>query len=180
MASEQKPGESAMLRTVAFAALVLVAAVARGQSRTPLLLLRARPQADLDEGNRGQYVDSIGQLARQPLGRWQDSPGCQPNSALQRQRMKQQARIAYGQRMRQAELSRRQASREHLPPPLQDREKLAAGKVQLAHLFWQSGKREAARMVLFNVPVDFPRTAAADEARNVLDRIDRLQLVAVR
>jgi hypothetical protein len=159
-----------MLRTITLAALVLIGAVSQGQ----------------DAGNAGQYSDSqaglpsLQQLARERYGQWAELPGCQVNPLAMRFIARQQARLAYGQRMRQAELDRRQAGREHLPTPMQDAEKLAAAKVQLAHLLWQSGKREASRLILFNVPIDYPQTEAAARARDVLDAMDRLQMVAVR
>jgi Tfp pilus assembly protein FimV len=94
---------------------------------------------------------------------------------------KQQARLAFGQRMRQEELDRRQESRERLPKAVQDPERQAAAKYELARMLWKIGKHDTARRVLFDLVVDFGKTRAADKARDVLDRIDaagRVQYVA--
>jgi thioredoxin-like negative regulator of GroEL len=166
----------------AFAAVFLVAAVCSGQDRA----LALRIITHTDTGNPGQYGDSMGsqdrdgrltidQLAR--LARYSQAQSvpdsCRPS--------RPQIRLTAAQARRLAEQARRQESRERLPKAVQDPERQAAAKYELAHMLWKAGKHNAARLILFNVPIDYPQTAAADKARDVLDRIDaagRVQYVA--
>ncbi len=58
-----------------------------------------------------------------------------------------------------------------LPQPITSPEQLAAAKIQGAHLLWKAGKPEAARRWLETVVANYPRTAAAVKAQQVLAKM---------
>lgn len=62
-------------------------------------------------------------------------------------------------------------SRSITPPPITSPEQLASAKLQGAHLLWKAGQPEAARRWLQTVMADYPRTAAAVKAKDVLARM---------
>lgn len=62
-------------------------------------------------------------------------------------------------------------SRTIAPEPITSPEQVASAKVQGAHLLWKAGRPEAARRWLQTVMADYPRTAAAVKARDVLAKM---------
>jgi hypothetical protein len=108
-------------------------------------------------------LPTANQLASQGYSSYgQDSPSCQPRNEYRTAQMPQR---------REAERTRRQASRECLPRPVQDTEQQAASKYELAHHLWQNGNAPAARQRLSEILDKLPATQTADRARQTLARL---------
>ena len=151
-------------RLAAIALLAIVVPSAAAQSRLLPNLASISPNTPY-AGSSAQ-LPTIDQLARQSYSPYDNyDPSCS------QQREAQMRRVAMMQQRRQAEQNRRQATRERLPLPIQDDERLAAGKFQAAHLLWQGGNTTAARKWLGEILDKFPSTETAARARLTLARL---------
>src|SRR5437764_2942791 len=151
------------LAALAALALLPTSAAAQTRSLANLASVSADPQYASSPSDQSPSIDQLARQSYSPYSNYDQS--CSP------QREAQLRRVAMMQQRRQAEQSRRQTSRERLPRPVQDDERLAAGKFQAAHLLWQGGNTAAARKWLGEILDKFPSTETATRARLTLARL---------